>query len=107
MKHIKTYERFLAESLLEKDAIQATQDQIKKAMKKAEKFANKATAARYDIKFKQDKLEYEKKKDAYQNDVDKAQDGVKRETEKAALKGLTSQWKETKNKYKERLKNMR
>ena len=76
-------------------------------MKKADKFANKAKAARYDVKFKQDKLEYERQKDAYQNDVDKAKDGVERETEKGALKGLTSQWKDTKNKYKERLKAMR
>jgi hypothetical protein len=107
MKYIKTFEQFLNESLLEKDAIKATQDQIAKAMKKADKFASKAAAARYDVKFKQDKLEYEKTKDKYQNDVDKAKDGVQRETEKAALKGLTSQWKDTKNKYKERLKNMR
>ena len=103
MKHILTYESFL----LEKDAVKATQDQIDKAMKKADKYTNKASAARYDIKFKQDKLEYEKKKDAYQEDVKTAKDGVERETEKAALRGLESEWKETKQKYKDRLKQMR
>ena len=103
MKHILTYENFL----LEKDAIKATQDQINKAVKKVDKYTNKAAAARYDIKFKQDKLEYEKKKDAYQDDVKSAKDGVDRETEKAALRGLEAEWKETKQKYKDRLKQMR
>ena len=102
MKHIKTYEQFLNE-----DAIDSTQDQIDKAKKRANRFDNKAAAARYDIKFKQDKLEYERKKDAFQQDVKDAKDGVQKETEKAALRGLQNQWKETKQKYKDRLSSMR
>jgi len=103
MKYILTYESFLFEN----DAIKATQGQIDKAMKKADKYTNKASAARYDIKFKQEKLKYEKQKDAYQQDVKNAKDGVERETEKAALRGLEAKWKETKQKYKDRLKQMR
>jgi hypothetical protein len=102
MKHIKTYEQFLNE-----DAVDSTQDQINKATKRASRFDNKAATARYDIKFKQDKLEYEKKKDAYQQDIKDAKDGVQKETEKAALRGLQDQWKETKQKYKDRLSSMR
>ena len=102
MKHIKTYEQFLNE-----DAIDSTQDQINKAKKRANRFDNKAAAARYDIKFKEDKLEYERKKDSFQDDIKDAQDGVQRETEKSALRGLKSEWKNTKQKYKDRLKNMR
>ena len=102
MKHIKTYEQFLNE-----DAIDSTQDQIDKAKKRANRFDNKAAAARYDIKFKEDKLEYERKKDAFQQDVKDAKDGVQKETEKAALRGLQNQWKETKQKYKDRLSGMR
>lgn len=103
MSFIPKYSDFL----LEKNAIQATQDQLKKAMKKVGKYDNKAAAAKYDVQFKKDKLEYEKKKDAYQNDVKDAKDGVERETEKAALRGLEAKWKETKTKYKDRLKQMR
>jgi hypothetical protein len=103
MKYIKTFEAFL----YEKDAIDATEDQIQKAMKRVQKYTNKAAAAKYDIKFKQDKLEYERKKDSFQDDIKDAQDGVQRETEKSALRGLKSEWKDTKQKYKDRLKNMR
>jgi hypothetical protein len=103
MSFIPKYSDFL----LEKDAIKATQDQINKAMKKVDKFANKSAAAKYDVQFKKDKLEYEKKKDAYQNDVKSAKDGIDRETQKAALRGLESEWKQTKDKYKDRLKQMR
>jgi hypothetical protein len=103
MKYIKTFEAFL----YEKDAIDATEDQIQKAMKRVQKYTSKAAAAKYDIKFKQDKLEYERKKDAFQDDIKGAQDGVQRETEKSALRGLKSEWQNTKQKYKDRLKNMR
>lgn len=103
MKHIMLFEQFIAE----KDAIEATQQQIRKAMKKADKYANKAAAQDYDVKFKKDKLEYEKKKDALQRQVDAETDSVRKAETRQKIKDLEEDWGALKSKYKERIKIMK
>lgn len=96
------FEQFLAE----RDAIDATQHQLQKAQRKAQKYTDKANAARYDIKFKQDKLEYERKKDALQREIDGKSDPVQKEISKAALRDLEKDWQAEKEKYKSRIKSL-
>lgn len=102
-KHIMLFEQFL----IEKDAIEAAKDQIRKAQKKADKYTNKAAAERYDIKFKQEKLEYEKKKDTLQRELDAETDKVQKEIVKAAIRDLEKEWGITKEKYKSRITAMK
>ncbi len=103
MRYIKLFEQYIAE----KDAIEATKDQIRKAMKKADKYTNKAEAQKYDIKFKQDKLEYEQKKDSLQRELDAETDSVQKEITKAAIRDLEKEWGATKEKYKSRISAMK
>jgi hypothetical protein len=97
------FEQYIAE----KDAIEATQDQIRKAMKKADKYTNKAAAQNYDVKYKKDKLEYEKKKDALQRQHEAESDPVKKAQIGESIKDLEKKWSIEKGKYKERITMMK
>jgi len=102
-KYIMLFEQFI----IEKDAIDATEYQLQKAKRRAQKYADKAGAANYDIKFKEDKLEFEKKKDAIQREIDSKTDPVAKALSKEKLKALEAAWKQTKQKYKDRITKLK
>ena len=103
MKYIANFESFI----IEKNAVEAAEDQLKKTIGRAEKYDNKAAAIDYEIQFKKDKLEYEKKKDQMQQQIKDEQDPVKKEQEKQRFKSFKDKWKDEKDTYKSRLKAMR
>jgi hypothetical protein len=103
MKYIMSFESFL----FEKNAIEAAEDQLKKTISRSQKYDNKASAIDYEIRFKEDKLDYEKKKDQIQQQIKSEPDPVKKEEDKQKLKAFKSKWKDEKDKYKSRLKAMR
>jgi uncharacterized membrane protein YkoI len=103
MKYILTFESFV----YEKNAVQAAEDQLKKTISRSQNYDNKAAAIDYEIEFRKDKLDYEKKKDQLQQQIKDESDPVKKEQEKERLKTFRDKWKEEKETYKSRLKAMR
>jgi hypothetical protein len=101
MKHIVDFNTFVNET------IETAKSQLDKAMRKQQKYDKKAESSAYDIQFKQDKLEFEKKKESLKVKIGAESDPVKKARFKVELDGLEKDWKQTSSKYKERLKVMR
>lgn len=94
------------ELITEENRIQKIRRELAKAESKIDSFKTKSRAASEQANFRKEELDYVQKKQKLQNNIESAQSKVDKAKLKEKLSELRGDWKKSKEKMKDRIKNL-